>query len=50
EHNYDRDAKDNGPEMQTYEDDDLDIADDAAPAFRSLEEELDTQGEIEASS
>ncbi|KAI7290839.1 hypothetical protein KC315_g19773, partial [Hortaea werneckii] len=50
EHSYDHDAKDNGPDMQTYEDDDLDIADDAAPAFRSLEEELDTQEEIEASS
>ncbi|KAI7365162.1 hypothetical protein KC354_g5100 [Hortaea werneckii] len=50
EHNYDRDATDNGPEMQTYEDDDLDIADDAAPAFRSLEEELDTQDETEETS
>jgi len=40
EQSYDRDAKDNNVRMQSFEDDDLDIADSEAPAFRNLETEL----------
>ena len=39
---YDRDAEDNEVSMRSFEDEDLDIADNAPPAFRSLEDELDT--------
>ena len=41
---YDQDAEDNNATMQSFEgeDEDLDIADNHPPAFRSLEDELDT--------
>ena len=41
---YDQDAEDNNVTMQSFEgeDEDLDIADNQPPAFRSLEDELDT--------
>ncbi|TKA81464.1 hypothetical protein B0A55_02925 [Friedmanniomyces simplex] len=41
EQSYDRDAEDSRLHLQSFEDDDLDIADSAPPAFRSIEEELD---------
>jgi hypothetical protein len=40
--NYDQDAEDHNVSMQSFEDEDLDIADNGPPAFRSLEDELDT--------
>ncbi|KAK0783253.1 hypothetical protein LTR75_014166 [Friedmanniomyces endolithicus] len=43
EQSYDRDAEDSRVHMQSFEDDDdLDIADSAPPAFRSLGDELDS--------
>ena len=40
--NYDQDAEDNSAHMQSFEDDDLEIADNRPPAFRSLEAELES--------
>ena len=45
EQSYDRDAEDNQVDMQSFDDDDLDVQDDEAPAFRSLEAELDASVE-----
>ncbi|KXL49442.1 hypothetical protein M433DRAFT_132612 [Acidomyces richmondensis BFW] len=45
EQNYDRDAEDSEAHMQSFADDDLDVPDSEAPAFRSLEAEL---GQTEA--
>ncbi|KAK1821985.1 hypothetical protein LTR12_003509, partial [Friedmanniomyces endolithicus] len=46
EQSYDRDAEDSRVHMQSFEDDDdLDIADSAPPAFRSLGDELETPAE-----
>ncbi|KAK3051646.1 hypothetical protein LTR09_007301 [Extremus antarcticus] len=39
---YDQDAEDNSVHMQSFEDEDLDVADSQPPAFRSLEAELDS--------
>ena len=39
--NYDCDAEDNQAHMESFEDEDLDIADNQPPAFRSLELELE---------
>lgn len=41
EQSYDRDADDTGVTMQSFEDDDLDVADSEPPAFRTLESELE---------
>ncbi|KAK6395237.1 hypothetical protein LTR65_000707 [Meristemomyces frigidus] len=41
EQSYDLDAEDNEIHMQSFEDDDLDVADSEPPAFRSLESELE---------
>ncbi|TKA28717.1 hypothetical protein B0A50_03045 [Salinomyces thailandicus] len=48
EHDYDHDAQDSGAHMEDFEDDDLDIADTIAPAFRSLESELEHESKAEA--
>lgn len=39
---YDRDAEDSKVQMQSFEDEDLNVADSKPPAFRSLEAELET--------
>lgn len=38
---YDQDAEDNQVQMQSFDDEDLDVADSEPPAFRSLEAELE---------
>ena len=40
--NYDQDAEDNTAHMESFEDDDLEIADNRPPAFRSLDDELES--------
>ncbi|KAK5168097.1 uncharacterized protein LTR77_006665 [Saxophila tyrrhenica] len=42
---YDKDAEDHSVNMQSFEDEDLDVADNRPPAFRSLEAELDSADE-----
>lgn len=48
EQSYDLDAEDNEVHMQSFEDDDLDVADSEPPAFRSLEAELELSAVDEA--
>jgi hypothetical protein len=42
---YDKDAEDSSVHMQAYDDEDLEVADNQPPVFRSLEAELDGAGE-----
>lgn len=49
EQSYDRDAEDSNVELPNFDDDDLDVPDNEAPAFRSLEAELETSAADEFS-
>jgi hypothetical protein len=42
EQSYDQDAEDSKVQLPNFDDDDLDLPDNEAPAFRSLEAELET--------
>ena len=40
--NYDQDAEDRNTHMESFDDEDLDVADNEPPAFRSLGDELES--------